>query len=629
VEILGEAQYVYLRKSSTLMNALSPSNRVLVVNPKPGLQELFLQAFQGPEGMIESTKNSGELCETSGFDAQRQSFSLWCVDSFHEAWASLADGKKDEWPYSLLFVCAEDGEWDIVREAVEKVWEYDDHVRCVCCLPSELSSWPAHLSLSRPGQWLVIRTPGRPEEILQLACCLCSPTLIDSSAETHPLTGSGHISHMEAEVKGEKDDALSSRDENATRGAIQGSKLYVDNILRSMADALLVINAELTISAVNPSMLQLLGYDENELIGQSPGSIFGEEFARGSIIENLLLQGSVSGVESSLLTKTGKEIPISVSGSMMQDEQGQFQGLVCVAQDITERKRMEEEKRELHEQLLDASRQLGMAEVASDVLHNVGNVLNSINVSIGVMTDLVKQSLVGDVGRVSQLFQKHQANLGSYFMDNPKGKQIPAFLEKLSGQLMEEKRVALLELERLRENAQHAQQCVAAQQDLAKPSNITEPLCIADLCEEALAVHHKTFESSHIDVVREFQEMPLVIVDKHLVLKILVDVLNNACQAMELVDRKQLVIRANLIPGPPDSVCIEVQDSGVGIASEDLIKIFGQVNSPKHGGRGLSLHTGALMAKNIQGSLRAHSPGLGQGATFSLALPGNFHFPEM
>ena len=154
----------------------------------------------------------------------------------------------------------------------------------------------------------------------------------------------------------EQSELALARDELAT------SKVYVGNVLRSMADSLLVIDANLTIGSANPSLLELLGYQEHELVGQSPGLIFGEEFAQGSIIENLLLQGSVSGIESSFLTSEGRLIPISVSGSMMQDEQGQFQGLVCVAQDITERKRMEEERLQLHEQLLETSRQLGMAE---------------------------------------------------------------------------------------------------------------------------------------------------------------------------------------------------------------------------------------------------------------------------
>jgi PAS domain S-box-containing protein len=454
-----------------------------------------------------------------------------------------------------------------------------------------------------PSSDVISRSPGHRDET-------------DFSVESHPsLNASGEVETAETL--------------DPTRGVLAASKYYVDNILRSMADSLLVINADMTIGGVNPSLLNLLGYQENELIGESPGLIFGEEFAQGSIIENLLLHGLVSGVESSFLTHGGKKIPISVSGSMMQDQKGQFQGLVCVAQDITERKRIEEEKVQLHEQLLETSRQLGMAEVASGVLHNVGNVLNSINVSIGVITDLLKNSMVGDVSRIAQLMEKHRENLGAYLSQNPKGKQVPGYLEQLSGQLVEEKRVTLLELDRLRENAGHAQQCVAAHQDFAKPSGITEPVALAELVKEALAVNQDLLDGSSIEVIQECQEVPQVMVDKHQVLQILVDVIRNACQDMDSSVRKQLTLRVALVIGPPDSICLEVQDTGSGISRDDLTKIFGQSYSTKHGGRGLSLHHGALMAKNMGGALRVQSEGTGQGAKFFLDLPGNFHFPDL
>jgi PAS domain S-box-containing protein len=559
------------------------------------------------------------------------SFGIVSVEDWQTAFQHIAEGKQNGRSFALIFLSVRRDQCHMVRENIEKIWELDDTVRCILCFKSDEASWATNLSLSRTEQWALFRFPGLPEELFQLASCLCAASVSSAQCASDEITSSDQKSQLAGEalpavinnLTDQQTALASAQDELAT------SKVYVDNVLRSMADSLLVIDANLTIGSVNPSLLALLGYGEDELIGQSPGMIFGEEFAQGSIIENLLLQGSVSGVESSFLTNDGRLIPISVSGSMMQDEQGQFQGLVCVAQDITARKQMEEEKLELHEQLLDTSRQLGMAEVASDVLHNVGNALNSINVSIGVVTDLLKNSMVGDVGRISQLFHKHREDLGNYFSSNSKGKQIPAYLEKLAGQLVEEQRVAIAELARLRENAQNAQQCVAVQQDLAKPSGITEEISVIELVEEALTLNQELLENSKIAVSREFQEIPQLIVDKHQVLEVMVEVIRNACQAMVSVSTKQLIVRAKLIPGPPDSVCLEVQDSGIGIASDDLIKIFGQGYSTKNGKRGMSLHSGALMVKNLGGALRAHSEGIGHGATFSLELPGNFHFPDL
>jgi len=609
---------------------LSSIRYVLSLGDDPNIHDFLRQALRISEG--DDVSNEGTLhVPYSGVHMSPYSFALVSAGDWPAAFQHVEEGKQTGKPISLLFLSGCLDQWERVGSQIERMWMLDDTLRCVVCLSVDAALKPVPLSLSRPEQWAVFRMTGLGEECYQMASCLSA----FSSSSSPGLLGKAWAGESSARVDGEvvpiviKDVVAQQAELASARDELATSKVYVDNVLRSMADSLLVIDASMTIGSVNPSLLELLGYREDELIGQSPGLIFGEEFAQGSIIENLLLQGSVSGIESSFLTHDGRLIPISVSGSMMQDEQGQFQGLVCVAQDITERKRMEEEKLQLHAQLLDTSRQLGMAEVASDVLHNVGNVLNSINVSIGVIGDLLKHSMVGDVGRISQLFQKHQDDLGSYFATNPKGKQVPAYLEKLAGQLLEEQRVAIAEIERLRQNAHHAQQCVASQQDLAKPNGITEPISIVSLVEEALEANQELLEASQIEVSREFHEIPQLIVDKYQVLEVMVDVIRNACQAMALAPAKHLVVRAKLIPGPPDSVCLEVQDSGVGIVPEDLIKIFGQGYSAKNGGRGMSLHSGALIAKNIGGALRAHSEGLGHGATFSLDLPGNFHFTDL
>ncbi len=606
-------------------------HQVLLVSANPDFQNSLREALSCWNPIAESENcllHRNHICDGQ---CPLPQFTLDCVETSDDALLRVAEVKLTANSLSLIFIEVLPGKWDVVRDMVEQMWECDQTPSCLFCLPSDPAEWPGSMTLSRPAQWTVLRTPLLNQEVFQLACCLSMRIL------PTPDCVSGDSGHRDEKNYSFECHQLlngSGREEKtwfleSTRDALAESKHYVDNILRSMADSLLVINADMTIGGVNPSLLTLLGYQENELIGESPGLIFGEEFAQGSIIENLLLHGSVSGVESSFLTHEGQKIPISVSGSMMQDQKGQFQGLVCVAQDITERKRMEEEKLQLHEQLLDTSRKLGMAEVASGVLHNVGNVLNSINVSIGVITDLLKNSMVGDVSRISQLLEKHRENLGAYFSQNPKGKQIPGYLEKLSGQLVEEKRVALLELDRLRENAGHAQQCVSAHQDFAKPSGLTEPVFLVELVKEALAVNQDLLVGSSIEVIQEHQEVPQVMVDKHQVLQILVDVIRNACQAMDSSVVKRLIVRVVLVIGPPDSICLEVQDTGHGIPADDLTKIFGQGYNTKNGGRGLSLHHGALMAKNMGGALRAQSEGTGQGAIFFLDLPGNFHFPDL
>ena len=553
-----------------------------------------------------------------------------------EEWAhvehTIMGGKDAHQPFSLAVVEVRIEEWELSQRMIERIWEIDASLHWVLCLPQDAQHWPSKVVLSRPMQWMMLRTPFLEEELIQVVWISAGNMVRnvrwgfvedcpkeDENSSSSPSNLQDDLPPVdERQVRLEL-----AREELAT------SKVYVDNILRSMADSLLVISADLTIGAVNPSLLELLGYQERDLIGQSPGCIFGDEFARGAIMEHLMLQGSVSGVESSFLTRDGQSIPITVSGSLMQDEQGQFQGMVCVAQDITDRKRMEDDQQKLHEQLLDTSRQLGMAEVASDVLHNVGNVLNSINVSIGVIKDLLNRSMVVDVKRVSQLLEKHGEDLGTFFTDNSKGTQVPSYLKKLSEQLLEEKRLALLEMDRLRENTEQAQHCVSAQLELAKPSELTEAISLNDLMDEAVNRHQGLIGKFSISVVKEWQELPQLLIDKHQLLQIVSDVIENACQAMETVELRTLTLRVMQVNGPPDSVRIEIQDTGSGIPVEDLTRIFSQGYTTKEQGRGSSLHSGALNAKNLGGALTAQSTGRGCGAMFSLDLPGNFHFPDL
>ncbi len=129
------------------------------------------------------------------------------------------------------------------------------------------------------------------------------------------------------------------------------SKAYVDNIIKSMNDTLVVIDADMTIRVINQATLALLGFEEQELIGQHTRLIFGEELIQGTFIEELLKDGSMCALESTYMTKDHRTIPVAFSGAVLMDDQGHFQGIVCVAQDITKRKQAEEELRKAHDVL--------------------------------------------------------------------------------------------------------------------------------------------------------------------------------------------------------------------------------------------------------------------------------------
>jgi len=145
---------------------------------------------------------------------------------------------------------------------------------------------------------------------------------------------------------------------------------------------------------------------------------------------------------------------------------GKFLYYEGTVEDITERKQQEEEVQKLNTQLMDASRRAGMAEVATGVLHNVGNVLNSVNVSALLITDRLSKSRVSHLSHVSTALRENASNLGPFITSDPKGSKIPGFIASLAERLGSEQMELLHEAESLAKNVTHIKDIVAVQQKL-------------------------------------------------------------------------------------------------------------------------------------------------------------------
>jgi len=290
--------------------------------------------------------------------------------------------------------------------------------------------------------------------------------------------------------------------------------------------------------------------------------------------------------------------------------------------EMDQRKKAEAEKEKLYQQLMNASRQAGMADVASSVLHNVGNVLNSINVSTDTLIKTLKKPMVGDVCRIAALFNEHQDNLQSFLTADPKGKQIPSYLGLVAESLSGSHQTIQQELDSLVKKVDHIKQVVMSQQDIARAGSIREPASVEDMMEQALVMAMPEPEKYRIQVVREYSPIPTIMTDRHQVLQVLVNLITNAKNAM--VEHSEGTHRLTLRLGvPPGSAFarLEVIDTGEGIKAENLPKLFAQGFTTRKAGHGLGLHSSAIVAKNLGGALQAESAGEGQGATFILDLP--------
>jgi PAS domain S-box-containing protein len=327
----------------------------------------------------------------------------------------------------------------------------------------------------------------------------------------------------------------------------------------------------------------------------------------------------VSDAEYIIVRPDGAVRTTLASARRLVGPAGQALGAVVVVQDITERRLAEEELEGVHKQLLMASRQAGMAEVATNVLHNVGNVLNSVNVSASLVAERIRKSKCGGLARVSALLAEHAADLAT-FLTGAQGRHMPAYLGALAAELTAERDAAVAELSALRTNVEHIKEIVAMQQNYARRGGLTDTLDICTLVEDSLRMNEGAFSRHGVTLIRDFQQVPPVTIDKHRVLQILVNVVRNAKYACDERSggEKRVTVR---VRSAEDKVVITVVDTGVGIPRENLERIFNHGFTTRKDGHGFGLHSSALAARDLGGTLEAESAGPGHGATFTLTLP--------
>jgi signal transduction histidine kinase len=294
--------------------------------------------------------------------------------------------------------------------------------------------------------------------------------------------------------------------------------------------------------------------------------------------------------------------------------------LVGIDLDITDRVEADERERRLQQQLHVASRQAGMAEIATNVLHNVGNVLNSVNISAGIVADKVKRPRSSGLGKVAALLQQHATDLAAFVATDERAKHLPVYLAQLAEHLAHDQEVTLRELDSLRKNIDHIKEIVSMQQSYSKLVGVPERLAVADLVDDALRMNAGSFARQGVNLKCEFEDVPEIIVEKHKVLQILVNLLRNARHACEASGKpeKEVVMRITKLER---GVQIGVIDNGIGIHADHMARIFSHGFTTKKDGHGFGLHSGALAARDLGGALRVHSAGAGQGATFTLDLP--------
>ena len=418
--------------------------------------------------------------------------------------------------------------------------------------------------------------------------------------------------------------------QSAQRLTNEMQKLRHDNelVLNSVGEGIHWIDRHGIIIYENPTAVRLLGSQVSGLIGRPAHTSTYNKRADGSEypksecpIFATLISGKERRVDTDMFCrKDGTTFPVEYTTTPVRDEKGEIVGAVVVFSDITERKRAEADIATLNTQLIATARRAGMAEVATGVLHNVGNVLNSVNISAAMVTENLQKSKLSGLTKAAALYRSHSGALAA-FAQTPQGREFPKYLDMLADCWTRERSAMLLELDALHGNIDHIKQVVAMQQSHGKVAGTTETVQIADLLEEALRINAGSLERHLVQVTRNFAPVPSLCVEKHKILQILINLVQNAKQAMTVSAPGSKMLTLDIVQTGDHRMSVSVTDNGVGIPAENLKRIFAHGFSTRKDGHGFGLNSSALAARDVGGTLTAHSDGPGQGARFVLELP--------
>ena len=376
--------------------------------------------------------------------------------------------------------------------------------------------------------------------------------------------------------------------------------------------------------AVGRQKLLWHGCTEADIIGKTDAEFFSSTHAQEAVDEeaHILATGQPAlNIEKQFTSSTGEVTWGLVNKMPIRDEHGEIIGTFGYTEDITKEKEMSLSLKNVQTALVDASRMAGMAEVATGVLHNVGNVLNSLNVSSSIITTGLRQSKAESLAKLGQLLQEHAGDLGKFITEDPKGKKVIEFLESLAKHFSAERDRLLNEVEMMQKNVDHIKEIVSMQQTYASMAGMVEPLDAAGLMEDAIRMNSGTLGRNVIKITKDFQPVPLIMAEKGKVLQILVNLIRNSKHAIDENGREHKEITLRVSGGAAGRVKLIVQDNGIGIPPENLLKIFQHGFTTKSEGHGFGIHSSANAAREMKGSLSVQSDGLGQGATFILDLP--------
>lgn len=273
-------------------------------------------------------------------------------------------------------------------------------------------------------------------------------------------------------------------------------------------------------------------------------------------------------------------------------------------------------------ELVEKAHKAGMADLATSVLHNVGNILNSVNVSASHITDIINESQLKNLQKANRLLREKRDNIDHFIQVDPKGKKLLDYYLELEEPIRKEHEQLTEQNQRLTEKINLIIDVVLAQQNYSKAGRLKETVSLQQMVEDTITLQASSFENHNLTIIKDYQPVAGVEVERSKLVHILVNLLKNAKESIQEQNPDKKLITISIREDTVNStVCLSISDTGTGIKKDQRSEIFTHGFTTKNTGHGFGLHSCANYMKEMGGKISVESEGRGKGATFTLWLP--------
>ncbi|MFN3192826.1 MAG: two-component system sensor histidine kinase NtrB [Aureliella sp.] len=395
-------------------------------------------------------------------------------------------------------------------------------------------------------------------------------------------------------------------------------------VARYTDNGVMITNADGQIEWVNAGFERITGFTSEQVTGRCSWEFLHGAQTDADEVNRLKAAIANHGAFDGELIKyrrTGEPFWMSVEFRPIRNSDGIVSRYIVIERDISERVAADIERQRLNEQLVDASRNAGIAEMATGVLHNVGNVLNSVNVSASVIRTIFNRSAFNQLDRLANLIDEHQDDYVDFVQNDERGRLTPKYLVKVTEAIRREREKFDVEFGEIVSNIDHIKEIVSVQQESAKTTGLKQLVCPRKVVEDAIIANKGTLTNHHVRIHTEFDDkLSPFTSDKRKILQILINLITNAKDAVveAAAERPTVELR---VARDGNQILFEVTDNGVGIEPELVARVFQHGFTTKAKGHGFGLHSCANAATELGGWMNVTSPGAGKGTTFTLGIP--------